>query len=61
MNQGEAISVFTLIILEIAIQKMKISSISKTTDMSDILALIAYVQFSIGQILFAGVCLFAIL
>ena len=36
MNQGEAISVFTLMILEIAIQKMKISSISKTTDMSDI-------------------------
>jgi len=35
MNQGEAISVFTLMILEIAIQKMKISSISKTTDMSD--------------------------
>jgi len=35
MNQGEAISVFTLMILEIAIQKNKISSISKTTDMSD--------------------------
>jgi hypothetical protein len=35
MNQGEAISVFTLMILEIAIQKIKISSISKTTDMSD--------------------------
>jgi hypothetical protein len=55
MNQDEAISVFTLMILEIANQKMKISSISKITDMSDILALIAYMQFSIAQTFLAGV------
>jgi hypothetical protein len=30
-------------------------------DMSDILALITYLKFSIGQILFSQVCLFAIL
>jgi len=35
MNQGEAISVFTLMILEIAIQKIKISPTSKTCNMSD--------------------------
>jgi len=33
--------------IQIAIQKMKISSAFKTCDMSDILALIAYLKFSI--------------
>jgi len=61
MNQGEAISVFTLMILEIANQKMKISSISKTTDKSDILALIAYLQFSKGANPLSGFAFFAIL
>jgi len=44
--------------IQIAIQKMKISSTSKTCDMSDILALIAYVQFSIGQIHFTEFAFF---
>jgi len=33
---------------------MKISSTSKTLDMSVILALLAYLQFSTGQIHFTG-------
>jgi hypothetical protein len=46
---------------EIANQKVKISAISKTLNKSDILALIAYLQFSIGQIHFGGFAFFAIL
>ena len=34
-SQGEEIGIFTLINIQIAIQKMKISSVSKTFDMSD--------------------------
>jgi len=44
-SQGEANDVFTLMNIQIAIQKVKISSTSKTGDMSD-LVLIAYLQFS---------------
>ena len=46
--------VLTLMISDIAGQKVGISSPSKSSDMSDILDLIAYPQFSIGQILFRG-------
>jgi hypothetical protein len=35
MSQGEAIGVLTLMNTQIAIQKIKISSTSKTCDMSD--------------------------
>jgi len=52
---------FTLMIPKIANQKVKISFCSKTLDKSDILALIAYLQLSIGQILFQGFAFFAIL
>jgi hypothetical protein len=63
-SQGEEIGIFTLINIQIAIQKMKISFTFKTFDMSDLLALIAYVQFSKTEILngnpFSRICLFCI-
>ena len=43
-----------ILIPEIARQKVQVSSILKTCDMSDILALIEYMQFSIGQFHFRG-------
>jgi hypothetical protein len=42
---------------EIASFLVKISLTSKTGDKSDIVPLLAYLQFSIGQILFSGVCI----
>ena len=45
-SQGEKIKVFTLMIPEIANQMVKISSASKTCDMSDILACKCILLFS---------------
>jgi hypothetical protein len=45
-------------ISEILIQTFRISSPSRTFDKSEILALIAYLQFSIGQIHFTEFALF---
>ena len=44
---------------EISIQILRVSADRKALDMSDILALIAYVKFSIGQILFRNLPFFA--
>jgi hypothetical protein len=43
-NQGETVGVFTLMILEIANQDMKISSASKTCDMSYIWVKLSFSQ-----------------
>ena len=52
-------SFFTLMNPEISIQILRVSADRKALDMSDILALIAYVKFSIGQILFRNLPFFA--